>query len=97
MRKYLLSITFVLMFCSFAFASENLNIVKKGKQSITFDPIEVTAGSIEAQVIIVKSGISKIFTNIIGFADIGGSYGQYKKAMTVSLHTLLIYLEKDLL
>ena len=81
MRKYLLSIVFVLIFCSFALASENLTIVKRGKQSITFDPIEVTAGSLEAQVIIVKSGVNKIFTNIIGFADIAGNYGSYKRQL----------------
>ena len=79
-----MSIAFVLIFCSFAFPSENLSIVKRGKQTITFDPIEVTAGSIETQVIIIKSGVSKIFTNITGFANIAGSYGKYKRQLPIT-------------
>ena len=72
------------MFCSVSIAGESLGIVKRGKQTITFDPIEVAAGSIETQIVIIKSGVSKIFTNVIGFADIAGSYGKYKRQLPIT-------------
>lgn len=84
MKKYLLSIALVFVFCSASLASENLGIVKRGKQSITFEPIEVAAGSIETQFIIIKSGVSNVFTNVTGFADIAGSYGQYKRQLPIT-------------
>lgn len=84
MKKYLLSVICVLVFSSVSFASESLNIAKRGKQTITFDPIEVTAGSLETQIIIIKSGISNIFTNTTGFADIAGSYGKYKRQLPIT-------------
>lgn len=85
MRKYLIILFLVLSFAtSQSFAAENLNIAKRGKQTITFDPIEVSAGSIESQFVIIKSNISKIFTNTTGFADIGGSYGKYKRQLPIT-------------
>ena len=84
MKKLLLSFALVFALCPVSVAGESLGIVKRGKQTITFDPIEVTAGSIETQVIIIKSGVSKIFTNITGFADIAGSYGKYKRQLPIT-------------
>jgi len=84
MKKYLLLIAFMFVFCSFASASETLSIVKRGKQSITFEPIEVASGSIETQFIVIKSGIKNIFTNVTGFANIAGSYGQYKRQLPIT-------------
>lgn len=84
MKKHLLSIAFVFVFCSASIAGESLGIVKRGKQAITFDPIEVAAGSIETQFIIIKSGVSKTFTNVTGFADIAGSYGKYKRQLPIT-------------
>ncbi len=84
MKKYLLSLAFVFVFCSVSFAGEALSIVKIGKQSITFEPIKVAAGSIETQIIIIKSGVSNVFTNVTGFADIAGSYGQYKRQLPIT-------------
>ena len=84
MKKYLLSIALVFVFYSASLASENLGIVKRDKQSITFEPIEVAAGSIETQFIVIKSGVSNIFTNVTGFADIAGSYGQYKRQLPIT-------------
>lgn len=84
MKKLLLSIAFVFVFCPVLLAGESLGIVKRGKQSIVFDPIEVAAGSIETQFIIIKSGINKTFTNVTGFADIAGSYGKYKRQLPIT-------------
>lgn len=84
MKKYLLSIAFLFVFCSTSIAGESLGIVKRGKQAITFDPIEVAAGSIETQFIIIKSGVSKTFTNVIGFADIAGNNGKHKRQLQIT-------------
>lgn len=60
------------------------HIAKRGKQTITFQSIEVPAGSIETQFVVIQSSISNIFTNITGFADIGGSYGKYKRQLPIT-------------
>ena len=86
MKKYLAVFCFALIFIlnSNAIANEHLQIVKKGKETITFNPIEVQGGSLETQFVIIKSNINNIFTNVTGFADIAGSYGSYKRQLPIT-------------
>ena len=87
MKKYLLSVILILLSCHTSFASENLVIIKRDKKTITFNSIEVEQGSIKSQINIVRPNINSIFTNVIGFANIAGNYGQYKKQLPITAST----------